>query len=222
LPSESEENYLRAIWKLAGDDPDEWIPTGMVAERVGVSPPSATSMVQQLCERGWLNHKRYHGVCLTAEGRELALQTVRRHRILETYLAKILEVPWDKVDSEVERLEHSVSEELICRMEEALDFPDRDPHGSPIPDRQGNLPSSKDLYLFQAPLSIPLEVVRVVDALPEVLNWLGERGVKPGVTVTIESREPGGGPVLLGVPDGDRSFAISGELARSICVKEIN
>ena len=107
LPSESEENYLRAIWKLAGDDDSNWIPTGLVAERVGVSPPSATSMVQQLCDRGWLDHKRYHGVRLTSEGRELAVQTVRRHRILETYLSEILGVPWDRVDSEVERLEHS-------------------------------------------------------------------------------------------------------------------
>lgn len=222
LPSESEENYLRAIWKLADDDDVRWIPTGLVAERVGVSPPSATSMVQQLCDRGWLDHKRYHGVRLTVDGRGLALQTVRRHRILETYLATILGVPWDRVDSEVERLEHSVSEDLICRMEEALDYPDRDPHGSPIPDRQGKLPTVQDLLLSQAPLSVSLEIVRVVDALPEVLNWLGERGVRPGVSVMIEAREPAGGPLLLRVPGKDRSLAISGELAQSISVKEIH
>jgi len=222
LPSESEENYLRAIWKLTGEDSEAWIPTGMVAERVGVSPPSATNMVQQLCERGWLNHKRYHGVCLTTEGRELAVQTVRRHRILETYLAKILEVPWDRVDSEVERLEHAVSEDLICRMEEALDYPDRDPHGSPIPDRHGSLPSGRDLFLYQAPLSVPLKVARVIDALPEVLNWLGERGIKPGVKISIQSKEPAGGPLLLAVTGQQQSLAISGELARSICVTEID
>ncbi|MDG2083876.1 MAG: metal-dependent transcriptional regulator [Planctomycetota bacterium] len=221
MPSESEENYLRAIWKLAGEDSDEWISTGQVADRVGVSPPSATSMVQQLCERGWLHHKRYQGVRLTVEGRELAVQTVRRHRILETYLATILGISWDRVDAEVERLEHSVSDEVICRMEEALDFPDRDPHGSPIPDRQGRLPGGVDLNLAQAPLSIELKVVRVVDALPEVLNWLGERGIKPGEVVFLEAREPAGGPVLLRVVKEDRSLAISGDLSRSICVKEI-
>ena len=222
MPSESEENYLRAIWKLAGDDDSNWIPTGLVAERVGVSPPSATSMVQQLCDRGWLDHKRYHGVRLTSEGRELAVQTVRRHRILETYLSEILGVPWDRVDSEVERLEHSVSEDLICRMEEALDFPDRDPHGSPIPDRDGKLPSQQDLFLDQASLSKELKIVRVEDALPEVLHWLGERGVRPGVAVTVESREPAGGPVLLRVPGQEPALAISVELARSIRVVELD
>lgn len=221
LPSESEENYLRAIWKLAGDDDSNWIPTGLVAERVGVSPPSATSMVQQLCDRGWLDHKRYGGVRLTSEGRMLAVQTVRRHRILETYLSKILGVPWDRVDSEVERLEHSVSEDLICRMEEALGFPDRDPHGSPIPDRQGVLPTRQDLFLDLAPLATSLEIVRVEDALPEVLHWLGERGIRPGVVVTVESREPAGGPVLLKLPGRESAFAISGKLARSISVTRV-
>ena len=120
-----------------------------------------------------------------------------------------------------ERLEHSVSEDLICRMEEALDFPDRDPHGSPIPDRHGKLPTRQDLFLDLAPIATDLKIVRVEDALPEVLHWLGERGVRPGVIVTVESREPAGGPVLLKLPGQESAFAISAKLARSISVTEV-
>jgi len=220
VPSESEENYLRALWKLSGP-PDQWIATGKLADRVGVSHPSATRMVGRLGEQGWVEHEPYRGVRLTDLGRELALQTVRRHRILESYISTILGVPWDQVDGEVERLEHAVSDDLVCRMEEALGFPARDPHGSPIPDRDGKLPTRvEEIILTEAPIAVELEVVRVSDAQPEVLQWLGERGVTPGTKVTITAREPGGGPVLLSVGP-DRPVALGGTLARSIEVRSV-
>ena len=221
MPSESEENYLRALWKLSGE-PQQWIATGKLADRVGVSHPSATRMAGRLCEQGWVEHEPYRGVRLTSKGSELAIQTVRRHRILESYIATILGVPWDRVDAEVERLEHAVSEELICRMEEALGFPSRDPHGSPIPDRDGHLPGKvEEIILTEAPIAVELEVVRVIDALPDVLIWLGERGVAPGSRIIVEAREPGGGPLLLMPAVGERPVAISGSLAQSIEVRVI-
>ncbi|MGE4619896.1 MAG: metal-dependent transcriptional regulator [Planctomycetota bacterium] len=221
MPSESEENYLRALWKLS-EEPQAWIATGKLADRVGVSHPSATRMAGQLGEQGWVEHEPYRGVRLTQQGRELAVQTVRRHRILESYISTILGVPWDRVDAEVERLEHAVSEELICRMEEALGFPARDPHGSPIPDRDGKLPGKiEEIILTEAPISVELEVVRVIDALPDVLMWLGERGVTPGARIIIEAREPGGGPLLLMPSGGERPVAISGSLAQSIEVRQV-
>lgn len=222
MPSESEENYLRALWKLS-ENPQQWIATGKLADRVGVSHPSATRMAGRLEEQGWVEHEPYRGVRLTGRGSELAIQTVRRHRILESYIATILGVPWDQVDAEVERLEHAVSEELICRMEEALGFPSRDPHGSPIPDRDGQLPSKvEEIILTEAPIAVELEVVRVIDALPEALSWLGERGVTPGSRIVVEAREPGGGPLLLMSAAGDRPVAISGSLAKSIEVREVS
>ena len=221
LPSESEENYLRALWKLSGE-PQQWIATGKLADRVGVSHPSATRMAGRLGEQGWVEHEPYRGVRLTDTGRELAVQTVRRHRILESYIATILGVPWDRVDGEVERLEHAVSEELICRMEEALGFPSRDPHGSPIPDREGRLPGKvEEIILTEAPIAVELEVIRVIDALPDVLSWLGERGVTPGSRIIVEAREPGGGPLLLLASEGEKPVAISGSLAQSIEVREV-
>jgi len=222
LPSESEENYLRALWKLSGE-PEDWVPTGKLADRVGVSHPSATRMAGRLSEQGWVEHEPYRGVRLTPGGRELALQMVRRHRILETYISKILGVPWDQVDAEVERLEHAVSDDLICRMEEALGFPARDPHGSPIPDRDGCLPiTSEEIILTEAPITEDLEVVRVIDLGPEVLQWLGERGVTPGSIISIEAREPGGGPLLLNSKEIDRPIALGGALASSILVRSID
>ena len=221
MPSESEENYLRALWKLSGG-PEQWIATGKLADRVGVSHPSATRMAGRLGDQGWVEHEPYRGVRLTATGRELAIQTVRRHRILESYISTILGVPWDQVDAEVERLEHAVSDDLICRMEEALGFPARDPHGSPIPDREGRLPTTvEEITLTEAPIAVALEVVRVIDAQPDVLQWLGERGVTPGSRITIEAREPGGGPLLLMSTGTDRPVALSGTLARSIEVIQI-
>ncbi len=221
LPSESEENYLRALWKLSGE-PEQWVPTGKLADRVGVSHPSATRMAGRLGERGWVEHEPYRGVRLTTGGRELALQMVRRHRILETYISKILGVPWDQVDAEVERLEHAVSDDLICRMEEALGFPARDPHGSPIPDRDGCLPTTaEEILLTEAPITEELEVVRVIDSGPEVLQWLGERGVTPGSIISIEAKEPGGGPLLLNSKEIDRPIALGGTLASSILVRSI-
>ena len=125
------------------------------------------------------------------------------------------------IGGEVERLEHAVSDDLVCRMEEALGFPARDPHGSPIPDRDGKLPTRvEEIILTEAPIAVELEVVRVSDAQPEVLQWLGERGVTPGTKVTITAREPGGGPVLLSVGP-DRPVALGGTLARSIEVRSV-
>ncbi|MDE0961124.1 MAG: metal-dependent transcriptional regulator [Planctomycetota bacterium] len=222
MPSESEENYLRALWKLSGVK-DQWITTGKLADRVGVSHPSATRMAGRLGGHGWVEHEPYRGVRLTHSGRALALQTVRRHRILETYISKILGVPWDQVDAEVERLEHAVSDDLVCRMEEALGFPARDPHGSPIPDRDGCLPATaEEIILTEAPIAVELEIVRVIDSGPEVLQWLGERGVTPGSRISIEAREPGGGPLLLISKELDRPIALSGTLARSIEVRSID
>ncbi|MEE8142482.1 MAG: metal-dependent transcriptional regulator, partial [Planctomycetota bacterium] len=127
--TESVENYLKAIFKLENGG---GVGTGEIANRLHISSSSVSRMLKRLSKQEWVEHSPYRGVRLTEKGRRQALRVIRNHRILETYLAEILGVPWDRVDGEVEQLEHGVSDELITRMEEALGFPKRDPHGSPI------------------------------------------------------------------------------------------
>ncbi|HIA26564.1 MAG TPA: metal-dependent transcriptional regulator [Planctomycetes bacterium] len=219
--SESSENYLKAIFKLQRDQ--EWVATGEVARRVGVAPPSATRMIQRLGERGWVEHGAYRGVRLTDEGRRRALKVVRSHRILETYLAEVLGMPWDRVHSEVERLEHVVSEDLVNRLEEALGFPIEDPHGSPIPDRDGHLPEEDNAQpLSSSEVGRTYLVRRISDAPAGALQYLGSHGIVPGVTLVLEKREPFEGPLLLKV-GGDSSsregVPLGRELARRILVE---
>jgi DtxR family Mn-dependent transcriptional regulator len=129
------EDYLKAIYDLERDEHPA--ATNDIAERLAVSPASVSGMMRRLAEQGLITHEPYRGVRLTADGRRAALRTLRRHRILECYLTEVLGYPWDRVHDEAEQLEHAASEELIERMAEALGDPLRDPHGAPIPSREG-------------------------------------------------------------------------------------
>jgi len=194
--TESAENYLKAIFKLGGER--EEVSTGEIARRLGVSAPSVSRMLKRLGEQGWVEHTAYQGVRLTETGRRHAMRVVRCHRILETYLAQVLGLPWDRVDAEVERLEHVVSEELVNRMEEALGYPESDPHGSPIPDRDGNLPEDDGSRpLIEAAVGAELVVRRVRDATPDALQYLARLGVVPGARLRFLGLEPYDGPALL-------------------------
>ena len=129
------EDYLKAIYDLERDA--QPATTNEIAERLAISPASVSGMVRRLAEQGLITHEPYRGVRLTQDGRRAALRTLRRHRILECYLTEVLGYPWDRVHDEAERLEHAASEELIERMADALGDPLHDPHGAPIPSREG-------------------------------------------------------------------------------------
>lgn len=131
--SASVENYLKTIYTLAGANGEA--ATNDIAERLDLAPASVTGMVRRLADKGYLAYQRYRGVKLTAAGRSAALRTVRRHRVIETYLSQALEYDFDSVHEEAERLEHAASDELVNRMAAAIGEPEVDPHGSPIPTR---------------------------------------------------------------------------------------
>jgi DtxR family transcriptional regulator, Mn-dependent transcriptional regulator len=134
VPTGPVEDYLKTIYEL--ESLFGSAPTNDIAQRLSVAPASVTGMVRRLADQGWLKYERYRGVQLTDQGRRAALRTLRRHRILESYLVHTLGYTWKNVHDEAERLEHAVSEELIDRMAKALGDPAHDPHGAPIPARR--------------------------------------------------------------------------------------
>ena len=191
----SVEDYLKAIYRLttAGQPAT----TSDIANLLDLSPPSVSGMVKRLSEQGLLEHLPYRGVVLTADGRRLALRTVRRHRLIEAYLVAYLGYSWDAVHDEAERLEHAVSDTLVERMAVALGHPAVDPHGDPIPDADGSIHELVCTPLADVAVGETVEIRRVDEREPERLRYLGELGLVPGVVVTVRDRQPFGGPVTV-------------------------
>ncbi len=203
----SMEDYLKAIYRLEyGDAP---VTTQRLADELRFSGPSVTNMVKRLAELRLVTHNPYHGVHLTASGQHVALEVVRHHRLLELYLSEALGYDWDQVHAEAELLEHHVSEELESRMEKALGFPEFDPHGDPIPTRSGELPARPDSTLTDLAIGQHVVVTRVSDRNPDQLRFLGEMGLRPGVTLTLLERMPFGGPVRVAIDQHEHLIPIA-------------
>ena len=172
------EDYLKAIYDLErSGEPAE---TNAIAKRLDIAPASVSGMVRRLARQGLITHERYHGARLTAGGRRAALQTIRRHRVIEAYLTEALGYSWDRVHDEAERLEHAASDELIDRMAKAIGEPETDPHGAPIPSREGTLKERAAIPLASLPEGATARVERVSDKSAERLRYLAELGVVPG------------------------------------------
>lgn len=212
------EDYLKAIYDLerVGDAAS----TNDIALRLAISPASVSGMVRRLADQGLITHEPYRGVRLTRGGRDAALRTLRRHRILECYLTEVLGYPWDRVHEEAERMEHAASEELIERMAAALGDPKQDPHGAPIPTRDGRVEEATLRPLSEARQGERLRVRRVQDENAERLRYLAELGIRPGAVVRILDRAPFDGPITLWVdePGGGATRAIGEGLAAQVYV----
>lgn len=208
------EDYLKAAYRLKMEG--KTATTQLLADELGVSGPSVTNMVKRLDEMRLLRHTRYQGVELTPAGEKIALEVVRHHRLLELYLAETLGYPWDQVHDEAEKLEHHVSDELEARMDSFLGYPTRDPHGDPIPTRDGWIPDDTDLLLSELADSIDTTVVRVSDRDPEQLRYLAELGMVPGARVRIVERLPFDD--LMRVEVGMTVHVIGRRLSRSVWV----
>src|SRR5690349_16378105 len=197
------EDYLKAIFEIEtsdaasrGEHPDG-VGTNDIAQRLGIAPASVTGMLRRLAEQGLISYERYRGVRLTDSGRRAALRTIRRHRVIEAYLTKALGYPWDRVHDEAEQLEHAASDELIDRMAAAIGEPTTDPHGAPIPTREGTLEAPNLLALADVAVGEVVRVRQVGDRDPERLRYLAQLGVTPGADVRVVGRAPFGGPITL-------------------------
>src|SRR4051794_1167650 len=169
------QDYLMIIWS-ATEWSDEPVTVKQLSERMGVRAATVSDGVRRLAEQGLVAHERYGGVELTDSGRRHAVAMVRRHRLIETFLVEELSYGWDEVHDEAEVLEHAVSDGLVERMDRRLGFPARDPHGDPIPTSDGTPRRLDAVALLAAPAEVALAVVRISDADPAVLRYLGERG----------------------------------------------
>ena len=211
------QDYAKAIYALQARCGGEAVSTNDLAERLDVSAASASGMVRKLDELGLATHERYRGVELIDAGEKVALEVLRHHRLLELYLAESLDVPWDRVHDEAEVLEHVLSEDLEDLIAAKLGNPTRDPHGDPIPTRDGRIDETPTDSLQELEPGDAGVFVRVSDADPEMLRYLGERGIAPGDALEVIDKQPFDGPVF--VRFGDEVHALGGSLARAMRVE---
>ncbi len=218
--SEAAEDYLKAIWTLSEGEAEgsRRITTTALAAELSVSAASTTAMLKKLAKLRLVDHEPYHGVSLTPAGERVALEVVRHHRLVERFLVEALGVPWDEVHAEAERWEHVLSEELEQRMDEALGFPTTDPHGSPIPGRDGAMTRPPRLSLADLEPGRTATIVEVSDRDPGLLRYVAELGLVVGTTLTLVAAEPFGGPLRLTV--GEAEHAVGRELAADLLVAE--
>jgi DtxR family transcriptional regulator, Mn-dependent transcriptional regulator len=210
------EDYCKAIFALEsrGDEP---VSTNALAERLAITPGSVSAMCKRLDELGVITHVPYRGVRLTSDGRRVALEVIRHHRLLESYLADALGMPWDRVHDEAEVLEHVLSDDLEELIAAKLGHPTVDPHGDPIPNADLELEERATDRLESLQPGDEGVFVRVSDSDPEMLRYLAERGISPGDRFEVRERQPFGGPLF--VRFGEREHAIGGQLAGAMRVE---
>ena len=219
--SRNSQDYLKALYleaeRLGGPVGEASVSTTAVARRLSVSAASATSMLKRLDALGLVAHEAYRGAVLTERGLNVALELIRHHRLLETYLASALDVPWDLVHNEAEELEHDLSEDLEERISARLGNPAFDPHGHPIPTKDLSMPHASGTRLWDVTVGQRATVERVSDSVGEALRYLAGLGIRPGVELEVTERGPVGGPLFVTADDGD-VHALSRQLAESVWV----
>lgn len=215
---QSVEDYLKAIYLLT--EHDEPVATTAVATALEVSPAAVTKMLRRLQQLRLVNHSRYRGVRLTPAGQRVALEVVRHHRLIELYLSQALGYPLDRVHAEAEVLEHAISEEFEESIDRLLGYPQLDPHGDPIPSREGSVPKAIGAMLSNAAVGDKLVVCRVSDNNVELLRYLVSLGLVPSATIEVIEKLPFNGPVKVRVNDREPEHFIGTEAARSVFVEK--
>ncbi|SDR45000.1 metal-dependent transcriptional regulator [Natronobacterium texcoconense] len=213
------EDYLKAIYQLQRET-DDRIKTSEIAEELDVTSPTVTSMLDKLEDRGLVDREKYRGVTLTDEGETVALEVVRHHRLLEAYLTEHLDYDWSEVHAEADRLEHHISEDFEARVADALGDPEVDPHGSPIPSPELEPPERPDgepVSEFSEGDTVVVE--EVADRDPEILSYLADHGVEPGVELEILEVAPFG-MVTARSSEGDDPVSLPDRVAHHVRVAQ--
>ena len=217
------EDYVKAIYEVARTE--EKVTTSALAERLGVAPASVTGMVKKLVELNLVAHEPYRGVALTEAGRRIAVEVIRHHRLVETYLHEALGVPWDEVHDEAEKWEHVLSEALEARMDAALGHPTTDPHGAPIPTPGLELVEPDWPPLARLDAGQRAVVAEVSDDDPALLRYVGGLGLYPGTAFEVVAGPPyADGPVTVRLLDGEQAgveHAVGERAAAHVFVREV-
>ncbi len=201
--SDAMEDYLKTIYVLQTESGPP-VSTSAIADRLDKTPPTVTSMVEKLADRGLVDREKYRGVELTAEGETVALEVIRHHRLLEAYLTEHLDYSWSEVHEEADRLEHHISEAFERRVAAALEDPTVDPHGDPIPDADLEPPAEDDTDpLSQYEAEDTVVVARVSDRDEAELEYLAEAGISPGTELRVTDVAPFGMVTVAVGTDGN-------------------
>jgi len=208
------EDYLKTIYEIQREQGK--VATTVLAERLGVAPASATGMVKKLGDMHLVDYQPYQGVVLTEAGQKIALEVIRHHRLIELFLAEALGMPWDEVHAEAHKIEHVLSIELADRIDAALGYPTNDPHGAPIPARDGTIEQPKVARLADLKPGESGTVAEVGDHDPALLRYLGELGLYPQTEITVLAQAPFGGPLMIRV--GEDKHALGQKVASQVLV----
>ena len=212
----SEENYIKIIFHLRRKGMEE-VSTNAIAEQMDTKPSSVTDMVRKLSEKGLLHYKKYQGVKLTESGKAMALSIIRKHRLWEVFLVEKLNFSWDEVHEVAEQLEHIKSEKLIDKLDWLLDYPKYDPHGDPIPDKDGAFKEREKKLLNEVPVNTRGVCVGVKDSSTTFLKFLDKYNIALGQQIKVLEREEFDGSLVLKIDD--REVHISNQIASNLYIK---
>ena len=212
----SEENYIKIIFHLRRTGMEE-VSTNAIAEQMDTKPSSVTDMVRKLSEKGLLHYKKYQGVKLTELGKAMALSIIRKHRLWEVFLVEKLNFSWDEVHEVAEQLEHIKSEKLIDKLDWLLDYPKYDPHGDPIPDKNGAFKEREKKLLNEVPINTLGVCVGVKDSSATFLKFLDKYNIALGQQIQVLEREEFDGSLVLKIDD--REVHISNQIASNLYIK---
>ena len=208
------EDYLKTIYEIEREQGK--VATTVLAEQLGVAPASATGMIKKLAVMNLVAYEPYQGLVLTQAGQKIAIEVIRHHRLIELFLAEALGVPWDQVHAEAHKIEHVLSEDLLDRIDAVLGHPTTDPHGAPIPTREGDIDQAPCSRLADLDPGQSGVITEVYDNDSALLRYLGELGFYPKVQVNVVSVAPFDGPVTVRV--GEANHALGREVANQILV----
>lgn len=216
----SEENYLKVIFQISGQE-RERVSTNALADKLSAKASSITDMLKKLADKKLIGYKKYNGCELTPRGESIAIQIIRKHRLWETFLVSKLSFGWDEVHDVAEQLEHIHSLKLIDRLDQFLDFPKFDPHGDPIPDKNGNITYRKSkIKLAESAINALVEVVSVDEDSQLLLKYLDEIGLKLGSKIKVFERVPFDGSLKIEIVGAQRMY-LSEKVAENIGVRFI-
>lgn len=221
MPSSTVEDYLKHLYLQQQQiDKSDLVAMGQLATVMGVAPGTATAMIKTLADSNLVDYEPRNGVRLSNNGQRLALNVLRRHRLLELFLVKVVGLDWSEVHAEAEQLEHAISDKLLEKIDRLLDHPSVDPHGDPIPTVKGKLISARLVSLAHCKQDRPARVTRVLDQDPHFLKFVDRAGLMPGTRVTIQENNSGADAVTV-LPDAYPAITIGNTAAEKILVEVV-